>query len=134
MPLQKLSTEFELNSSPRLLYQYLSTSDGLKEWFCEDAIELPDERIKLIWDGEEHIAKVLHKQPNQHVRYEFETKIETDNGFEHPYMDFTLEFNEMTQSTFLIIEDYNEETDQSQQQNLWEQLMEFLRERIGAKA
>ena len=31
--------EFPLNSSPQLLYQYISTPSGLQEWFADNVIQ-----------------------------------------------------------------------------------------------
>ena len=40
--------EYDFQSSPQLLFQYLSTPSGLSEWFSdEDELE----EAKLLWDS-----------------------------------------------------------------------------------
>ncbi|HQV00603.1 MAG TPA: START-like domain-containing protein, partial [Bacteroidia bacterium] len=33
---QKFQMEFEMRSSPKILYNYISTASGLSEWFADD--------------------------------------------------------------------------------------------------
>ena len=41
--------EFPINSSPQLLYQYISTPSGLSEWFA-DNVNSRGEYFTFIWD------------------------------------------------------------------------------------
>jgi len=49
--------EFPLNSSPQLLYQYISTPSGLQEWFADD-VNSRGEFFTFIWDGNEEYARL----------------------------------------------------------------------------
>ena len=51
----KYELEFQLNSSPQLLYQYISTPSGLSEWFA-DNVNSRGEFFTFIWDGSEEKA------------------------------------------------------------------------------
>ena len=44
--------EFPINSSPQLLYQYISTPSGLSEWFA-DNVNSRGEFFTFIWDDSE---------------------------------------------------------------------------------
>ena len=51
----KYELEFQLNSSPQLLYQYISTPSGLSEWFA-DNVNSRGEFFNFIWDVSEEKA------------------------------------------------------------------------------
>ena len=36
IPKKQFSIEYDIQSSPQLLFQYLSTPSGLSEWFSDD--------------------------------------------------------------------------------------------------
>ncbi len=44
--------EFPINSSPHLLYQYISTPSGLQEWFA-DTVNSRGEFFTFVWDDVE---------------------------------------------------------------------------------
>ena len=50
--------EFPINSSPQLLYQYISTPSGLSEWFA-DNVNSRGEFFTFIWDDSEESADWL---------------------------------------------------------------------------
>jgi uncharacterized protein YndB with AHSA1/START domain len=43
--------EFPINSSPQLLYQYISTPSGLSEWFADNVILVVN--FTFIWNDSE---------------------------------------------------------------------------------
>lgn len=53
--------EFPLNSSPQLLYQYISTPSGLSEWFA-DNVNSRGELFTFIWDDAEEKARLASKK------------------------------------------------------------------------
>ena len=57
----KYEIEFVIQSSPQLLYQYLSTPSGLSEWFA-DNVNSRGELFSFIWDGTEEEAKLLKRR------------------------------------------------------------------------
>ena len=48
--------EFPINSSPQLLYQYISTPSGLSEWFADD-VNSRGEFFTFIWNDSEEKAR-----------------------------------------------------------------------------
>ena len=126
----KFITEYELRASPKMLFPYISTASGLSQWFASKVNTMPEQRLDFQWDNESHIAKQVSMRQNKGVRFEF---LETDeNNTDNNYVDFRVEQSELTQSTFLKITDYSSNTDEEELQDLWNGLMDKLKEIVGS--
>ena len=126
----KFTAEFPINASSRLLFPYLSTAGSLAQWFCDDVKLTPDHLFNFIWDGESHFASVAQQRPNRSIRFVYlspQRQPVEDPG----YLDFTLETSEITQEQYLRVTDYSEESDQEELQDMWEGLVQTLRELVG---
>ncbi|MEJ8755388.1 START-like domain-containing protein [Pontibacter sp. H259] len=126
----KFVAEYPINASARLLYPYLSTASGLAEWFCDD-VKIEDNKVyNFIWDGRSHYAELTGFRANRSVRFLF-----LDEQRQHmpdpSYIDFSIESSELTQEQFLKVIDYSDEEDQKELAELWEHLMQNLREIVG---
>ena len=64
----KFEIEFVIQSSPQLLYNYISTPSGLSEWFA-DNVNSRGEMFTFIWDGSEEQAKLLTKKSGERVKF-----------------------------------------------------------------
>ena len=53
--------EFPINSSPQLLYQYISTPSGLQEWFAK-SVNSRGEFFTFEWDDTEENARLSSKK------------------------------------------------------------------------
>jgi uncharacterized protein YndB with AHSA1/START domain len=126
----KFVTEYELRASPKMLFPYISTASGLSQWFAAKVNTMPEHRFDFMWDNESHIARQVSLRQNKSVRFEF---LETGtNGHDNNYVDFRVEQSELTQSTYLRITDYSTNNDSEDLQDLWDGLMEKLREIVGS--
>jgi uncharacterized protein YndB with AHSA1/START domain len=134
MPKYKYVTEYEINAAVKMIYPYLSTPAGLKEWFAEDVQVLPDKTLNIVWDGIAHHARIASWRANAHIRYQFIP----EGGEEgvHPrdlaYLELRVDFNEITQTSFLKITDYSDMDNDDELLGLWDNLIEQLREVLGA--
>ncbi len=124
----KYTVEFEINASPKMIYPYLATASGLEAWFA-DNVAINKQVFDITWDDEIHPAKIIAKRTNNHIRYQFLNGEEEDNL---PYLDFKIEYNEMTQTTFLKITDYSEMDSKDDLNDMWHQLIGQLKEIMGA--
>ncbi len=125
----KYTTEYEFNVASSTLFPYLHTSEGLEKWFAEkvEGKNGSDDKLyNLIWDGEEHRAKVVAFKPNHYVKFQFAPQTEKDKK-DPSYLDFRLEHNALTNSIFLKIVDYSEMNNLSELKELWDTLAENLR-------
>ena len=56
--------EFPINSSPQLLYQYISTPSGLQEWFA-DNVNSRGEYFTFEWNDSEENARLISKKSDR---------------------------------------------------------------------
>lgn len=126
----KFVGEYPINASARLLYPYLSTASGLAEWFCDDVKVEENKVFNFIWDGRSHYAELTGYRPNRSVRFNF-LNDQKQHVPDSTYIDFSIESSELTQEQFLKIVDYSDEEDQQELGELWEHLMQNLREIVG---
>jgi uncharacterized protein YndB with AHSA1/START domain len=131
MPKHKFVAEYELRASPKVLFPYISTAAGLAQWFAAKVNNLPEQRFDFRWDNETHLARQTALRPNKNVRFEFLHTATADMP-ENNYVDFRVEVSELTQSTFLKITDYSAITDDTELQDLWDGLLNKLRQIVGS--
>ena len=126
----KFIQEYPINASPKMIYPYLSTASGLAQWFCEDVRIDEDKIYNFIWDDQSHFAEMSSHRLNRSVRFVF-----LDQAKKHlpdpTYVDFCIETSELSQEQYLRVTDYSEDGDQVQLLELWENLIQNLREIIG---
>jgi uncharacterized protein YndB with AHSA1/START domain len=126
----KFITEFELRSSPKVLFPYISTPSGLEQWFAEKVTVLPNQRFDFQWDGDSHIAKQTGLRINKAVKFEFENTSEDD--LDNNHLEIKLEVSELTQTTFLRVIDYSSNKDEAELISLWNGFMDNLKEIVGS--
>ncbi|MVM37168.1 ATPase [Spirosoma sp. HMF3257] len=126
----KFITEYELRASPKMLFPYISTASGLSQWFASKVNTMPEQRFDFQWDNESHIARQVSMRQNKGVRFEFLNT--DDNDSDNNYVDFRVDQSELTQSTFLRITDYSNTTDEEELKDLWDGLMDKLKEIVGS--
>ena len=126
----KFVTEFEINASIKMLFPYIYSPGGLSQWFAEDVTVNEDNIYNIIWDGEDHLARIAAHRTNSFVKFEFLPSGEEDTA-ERSYLEFKLEHNELTQTVFLKITDFSENEDDDESQEIWESLVNVLKETVG---
>lgn len=124
----KATLEYEINASKRMLYPYISTASGLAQWFADDVSIDEDKNYHFVWDGEDHIAKMIAHRINSFVKFEF---VNDMLDGENAYTEIRIEHNELTQSVFLRITDYSDMEDQEEVRELWDNIILDLKEIVG---
>lgn len=127
----KYITEFEIRASVKMLYPYLSSATGLQEWLADEVNVIGDKLLDIVWDGVSHPAKIISRRINHHIKYQF-VKTDSDEQVDSQYLEFRLDYNEMTQSSFLKVIDYSDMDNEDDLIELWEGLIDTLKEKIGA--
>jgi uncharacterized protein YndB with AHSA1/START domain len=126
----KFVAEYELRASPKMLFPYISTASGLSQWFASKVNTMPDQRFDFQWDNESHIARQVSMRQNKGVRFEFLDTAE--NGHDNNYVEFRVDQSELTQSTYLRVTDYSTTSDKEELKDLWDGLMDKLKEIVGS--
>ncbi|SIT81423.1 START-like domain-containing protein [Pontibacter indicus] len=126
----KFVREYPVNASARLLYPYLSTPSGLSQWFCDDVSIDEDKVFNFYWDGSNHYAEMTSHRTNRSARFNFLNE-DKSHVSDPSYIDFSIETSELTQEQYLKVVDYSEESDEEELEELWEHLLQKLREIVG---
>ena len=125
-------SEYEINASPKMIFPYISTVDGLERWYADSANITPNNVVAFIVDGEEYFAKMQIGKSSQQVVFEFldDDKNEEDDA---SILKITIDQNEITNGVYLVVEDYTDLVDsQAEFEELWEGLFSDLKEILGA--
>jgi uncharacterized protein YndB with AHSA1/START domain len=122
----KFTLEYEIRSSSKILYNYISQPNGLSEWFADD-VKVKDQIFTFIWDdGEEQKAKMLSFKENKMVKFHWLD--------DEPYTYFELEIvkDELTNDVALVITDFALSENLKDRQMIWNVQIESLLSVIGA--
>lgn len=122
----KYSIEFTIQSSPQLLFQYLSTPSGLSEWFA-DNVNSRGEEFTFIWDDSEETAKLLSKKTNEKVRFQWD-----DDEGEDYYFEFFIQVDDITKDVSLIVTDFTTEDEMEESRMLWDNAIADLKQILGS--
>lgn len=120
----KYEIEFTLNTSPSILYNRVSTPEGLSEWFA-DNVNLKKGLYTFIWEGTEQEASVVQKKANKFIRFHWEDEDEES------YFEFRIHIDELTGDVALIITDFAEEEEKDDAFDLWDSQISELKQAIG---
>ena len=121
----KFDIEFPIHSSPAFLYQYLSTPDGLAEWFA-DNVNSRSDLFTFIWDDSEEEAKRVSYKTNERIRYKW--LAEDDDT----YFEFRIEVDAITKDVSLIVTAFADDDEVEESKMFWENQISELKHTIGA--
>jgi len=128
--MQKVKFELEVpvNSSPQLLYQYISTPSGLQEWFAEE-VNSRGEFFTFVWDDSEENARLASKKAGERVRFKW---IDEDKNDTEYYFEIKILEDEITKDVSLMVTDYAYEDEVDEAKQLWENQISDLKHIIGS--
>ena len=120
--------EFPLNSSPQLLYQYISTPSGLQEWFA-DNVNSRGEFFTFIWNDNEEYARLASKKTGEKVKFKWVDDEKKDTEY---YFELRILEDEITKDVSLVVVDFAEEDELDESKLLWENQVSDLKHVIGS--
>jgi uncharacterized protein YndB with AHSA1/START domain len=120
--------EFPINSSPQLLYQYISTPSGLSEWFA-DNVNSRGEFYTFIWDDSEEKARLASKKTGEKVKFKW---VDEDNKDTEYYFELRILEDEITKDVSLMIVDFAIEEEVEEASQLWRNQVSELKHVIGS--
>lgn len=125
MPKEKFMLEFDMKSTPvPMLWSYIATANGLKEWFADSA-RANGKEIIFEWNGVEQSVLVVGTRTEKYIRYHWTE--ETDKL----YFELRISISELTDNTILTVTDYVEPEEASEAKNLWCYQVETLQRLLG---
>ncbi|WP_158827274.1 START-like domain-containing protein [Mucilaginibacter lacusdianchii] len=122
---KKFHLEYEIKSSPRILYSFLSESNGLTQWFA-DKVNVRDQVYTFTWDDEEQKAKLLLMKENKLVRFKW---LDDDPQC---YFEMEIVQDELTNDVALSITDFATEDIISERKQIWDNSVDYLISVLGA--
>ena len=124
----KYEIEFVIQSSPQLLYQYISTPSGLSEWFA-DNVNSRGELFIFIWDDSEEEAKLLSKKSGERVKFRWVEDEDEGNDY---FFEMRIQVDEITKDVSLMVSDFAEEDELDESKMLWENMIGNLKQVLGS--
>jgi len=121
---KKLELEYNMNTTPRLLFPRLSTPGGLAEWFADNVI-IEGSVFTFVWDGTKQKAERTYIRENVAVRFEW---LEEN---ENTYFEFRLKTDDLTGELALLITDFVDEKEKDDAVVLWDNQISRLKHAIG---
>lgn len=122
----KLELEYTLNCSPKVLFQWLSTPEGLGEWFAEN-VSVDKDLFTFTWDKTESKARLSALKENRLVRFEWVDKSNEESN----YFEFRINVQELTSDLALIITDFADPEEKDDSIFLWDTQIGDLKRILG---
>ncbi|MCE2772648.1 MAG: hypothetical protein LW750_04305 [Bacteroidetes bacterium] len=126
-PKGKFVMEFIIHSPISLIYDFLTTPNGLAEWFAEE-VDL-DTRTQIYtfkWDGAAQQAQILNAKMDSYIRMRWLDKPKDT------YFEFRLDQDEMTNEVALTVTDFGDgEDDIETNRRLWDTQIHRLVKSMG---
>ena len=123
----KFEMEFPIKVSQKLLFQYISTPSGLSEWFA-DNVNSRGEIFIFILDDSEEIAKLLRKNNNEKIQFQWLDDEDSDY-----YFELRIQFDEITKDVSLIVTDFADDEEEVEESKLlWTNQISDLKKVLGS--
>ncbi len=124
-PKGKFQLEYIIHTPVTLLYDFLTTPNGLAEWFA-DGVDMKDDTYTFDWDGQKQTAKILSAKIDSHIRMRWLDKPEGS------YFEFRLSQDELTNEVSLNITDFGDgDDDIVTSRRLWDSQIHRLVKALG---
>jgi uncharacterized protein YndB with AHSA1/START domain len=122
---KKFTIEYEIKSSPKILFSFLSEPNGLSQWFADDVV-YRDQTYIFTWDGEQQKAKMLSIKENKLVKFRW-----LDDE-PHCYFEMEIVQDELTNDVALAITDFATDETRQERELIWDNQIQYLISVVGA--
>lgn len=117
--------EYPIRCSPAILYEFLSTPNGLQEWFA-DKVDVKDKAFYFSWNDAVDEAELVDSSENEFIKFKW------DYYDDNEYFEFRIDLSPVTNETVLKITDFAEKNEIKDQEQLWSAQVSDLKHRIGS--
>ena len=122
---KKFTIEYEIKSSPRILFSFLNEPNGLSQWFA-DEVNIRDHVYTFTWDDELQKAKLCSVKENKSVRFKW---LDDDAQY---YFEMEIIQDELTNDVALAITDFATEDAITERKQIWYNSIDYLISVLGA--
>jgi uncharacterized protein YndB with AHSA1/START domain len=124
----KLDLEFFVNSSPNILYNFISSASELSKWFADSVNVRGSKNFIFKWeDGDEREAEIIRVIPKKSIRFKW-----TDDTIDEEYLEMAVSQDNLTNDVVLLITVFVDEEEAEMERELWKYQVEELKSQIGA--
>jgi len=123
--MKKIELEYQIRSSPSVLFSRLCTASGLAEWFA-DNVQVEGSKFTFIWGKTSQTAQLLAIRQLESVKFKW---LDADEPSE---FEFNIVLGEIVEDLSMIVTDHVEEEDESDAVKLWDAAISRLRNAIGS--
>lgn len=120
----KFHLEYEIKSSPRILFPFLIDPNALAQWFADDVI-YKENHYDFSWDDEMRTARLVSSRENRSAKYRW---LDDDST----YFEMEIVQDELTNDVALAITDFTSEENLADRKMIWDNQIETLQQVIGA--
>ncbi len=122
---KKFTLEYEVKSSPRILYSFISEPNGLAQWFADDVV-FRDQVYTFTWDDEQQKAKLVSIKENKLVKFKW---LEDEPQC---YFEMEIVQDELTNDVALAITDFSTDETLAEKKLIWDNQIDYLISVLGA--
>jgi|SRR5690554_4916238 len=120
----KFHLEYEIKSSPKILFSYLNEPKALAQWFA-DEVNVRENVYTFTWHDEEKSAKLIGARDNRAVKFKW---IDDDPYF----LELEIIQDELTNDVALMITDFAYEENLPDRKLIWDNQIDYLLSVLGA--
>lgn len=122
----KFQLEYLIKSaSLKMLWQTISTANGLEEWFA-DKITVKDKEFTFTWGDSEQTADLISIRANNFIRFRWQ-----EDSNEKCYFELKITVDDITSEAALVISDFADPEDVDDAKILWDKQIKDLFRKIG---
>jgi uncharacterized protein YndB with AHSA1/START domain len=122
---EKIEIEYNLKTSPKVLFPRLSTATGLAEWFADNVTVKNKTQYAFYWDQSIEEAEQTYIRENVVVKYEWKNKDEK------AYFEFRIRIDDLTGEMALIVTDMVDSDEKDEIVDLWDIQINKLKHVLG---
>jgi len=119
--------EYMINSSPDILFEFISTASGLEKWFAEK-VSVKENNFHFVWDKDEtKDAELIALKEREFARFRWLDQ--TDNK---KFFEFRIQIDDLTSEVALIVSDFADTPeDHEDARLLWNAQIQDLLHALG---
>ena len=123
---QKVELEYIVKSSPKILYNYISSPSGLSEWFADD-VNIQKDEYTFIWGNSRQTARLVSEKKDKFIRFKWLEEPE------NTYFEFKIELDDLTSDVILTVTDFADNAAGAKEaKELWDSQVNSLMHCIGS--
>lgn len=120
----KIQLEYEIKSSPKILFSFLNEPNALAQWFADD-VTIRENIYTFQWHDDTKRAKLINVKENKSVRYKW-----IDD--EPYYFELEIVQDELTNDVALSVTDFTKEENLEDRKLIWDNSIDYLLSVLGA--